>query len=219
MAWAEISAGIDAMFVNHAQFETGTTPSGIQETNSPVFSSLMDIMSNECKWVILDLGPARAANLEVMSRLRCRLLLEDFHELVGALRGDNAEDKAALANWFEQWAQRASPGSIDVVIAWDIFNYLNPELCKAFIELLAPLLKPGAYIYLLAYSQKEMSALPVPFKIISDDRLEYQARTKATRPSPRFNQTELKNFFSGFAVVKSVLLRNGIQEYLFKHIT
>lgn len=212
-------AGVDAMLVNHAKFETGITPSGIQETKCPVFASLMDIMSNERKWVILDLGPARAANLEVMSRLRCRLLLEDIHELVSALRGENAEDKAALANWFEQWAPGVSPGSIDVVIAWDIFNYLNPDLCKAFIGLLAPLLKPGAYIYLLVYSQKDISAQPIPYKIISDDRLEYQSHTKATRPSPRFNQTELKKFLPEFTVIKSVLLRNGIQEYLFRHIT
>ncbi len=206
------------MLVNHAKFETRIAPSGIQETNCPVFASLMGIMSNEHKWVILDLGPARAANLEVLSRFRCRLFIEDTHELVSSFRGDSAEDKAALANWFEQWTPGVSPGSIDVVIAWDIFNYLNPELCKAFIGLLAPLLKPGAYIYLLVYSQKDMSAQPIPYKIISDDRLAYQPPTKATRPAPRFNQTDLKKYFSQFNVVKSVLLRNGIQEYLFREM-
>jgi hypothetical protein len=205
------------MLVNYAKFETGVIPSGIQETNCPVFSSLMDIMGNEHKWVILDVGPARAANLEVLSRLRCRLLIEDIHELISTFRGDAAEDKAALANWFEQWVPGVNPGSIDVVIAWDIFNYLNPELCKAFIDLLAPLLKPGAYVYLLVYSQKDMSAQPIPFKIISDDRLEYHPPTKVTRPAPRFTQTDLKKYFSQYNVVKSVLLRNGIQEYLFRH--
>ena len=206
------------MLVNYSKIETGITASGTQETNCPVFASLMDIMSNENKWVILDLGPARAANLAVLSRLRCRLLLENFHELVSTFRGDVAEDKASLANWFEQWAPGVSPGSIDVVIAWDILNYLSTELCKAFVDLLAPLLKPGAYVYLLVYSQKDMSAQPIPFKIISDDRLECQPPTKATRPAPRFNQTDLKKFFIHYSVVKSVLLRNGIQEYLFKHI-
>lgn len=205
------------MFVNHAQFEARVTQYGVQETNCPVFASLIDVMSEELKWGILDLGPARAANLEILSRFRCRLFIEDVHELASTLGGgETADDKAALANWFEQWAPGVSPGSIDIVIAWDIFNYLNAELCKAFIDLLMPLLKPGAYIYFLVYSQKEMSALPVPFKIISDDRLEYQPLTKATRPSPRFNQTDLKKYLPQFNVVKSVLLRNGIQEYLFK---
>jgi len=207
------------MLVNHAKFETRIRPSGIQETNCPVFTSLMGIMSNEHKWVILDLGPARAANLEVLSRLRCRLFIEDTHELVSSFTGDIAEDKAALAHWFEEWAPGVSPGSIDVVIAWDIFNYLNPELSKAFIDLLAPLLKPGAYVYLLVYSQKDMSAQPIPFKIASDDKLEYHPLTKATRPSPRFNQTDLKKYLPLFTVVKSVLLRNGIQEYLFRRTT
>jgi hypothetical protein len=206
------------MFVNHARFETAVTPFGVQETNCPVFTSLMDILGKEHKWVILDLGPARAANLEILSRFRCRLLIEDFHELASTLGGEAAEDKAALANWFEQWAPGVSPGSIDVVIGWDVFNYLDADLCKSFIDLLTPLLKPSAYMYLLVYSQKEMSALPIPYKIISDDRLEYQAPTKATRPSPRFNQTDLKKYLPQFAVVKSVLLRNGIQEYLFKRL-
>lgn len=204
------------MLVNHARFETGVTPFSVQETNCPVFTSLIDIMGKEHKWVILDLGPARAANLEMLSRFRCKLLIEDIHELAATLGGETAEDKAALLNWFEQWTPGVSLGSIDVVIAWDIFNYLNAELCKAFIDLLMPLLKPDAYVYLLVYSQKEMSALPIPFKIVSDDRLEYQPPTKATRPSPRFNQTDLKKYLPQFAVVKSVLLRNGIQEYLFR---
>jgi hypothetical protein len=205
------------MLVNHAKFEAGITPFGVQETNCPVLASLIEIMSNERKWVILDLGPARAANLEALSRFRCRLLIEDIHELTSTLGREPDDDKAALAKWFEQWAPGVSPGSIDVVIAWDIFNYLTSELCKSFIDTLVPLLKPGAYIYLLVYSQREMSAQPIPFKIISDDRLEYQPLTKATRPSPRFNQTDLKKYFLQFVVVKSVLLRNGMQEYLLRH--
>jgi hypothetical protein len=204
------------MFVSHAKFETGVGQFGVQETNCPVLASLINIMDHERKLVILDVGPARAANLEVLSKFRCRLLIEDIHELTSCWGEDTADNKAALMNWFEQWAPGVSPESIDVVIAWDIFNYLKPELCKTFIDLLAPLLKPSAYVYLLVYSQKEMSALPIPFKIISDDRLEYQPTTKATRPSPRFNQTDLKKYLSDFSVVKSVLLRNGMQEYLFK---
>ena len=206
------------MLVNHANFETGITPSGVQETNCPVFSSLIDLLGDEHKWGILDLGPARAANLEVLSRFRCRLLIEDIHELISKLSSDTAEAKAELSAWFEQWAQNVSPASIDVVIAWDIFNYLNAELGRCFIDLLEPLLKPKAYIYLLVYSQKEMSALPIPFKIISDDRLEYQAPTKATRPCPRFNQTDIKKFLPQLTVSKSVLLRNGIQEYLLRYM-
>jgi len=212
--------GVDSMFVNHANFETRVTPSGIQETNCPVFTSLIELLGEEHKWGIVDLGPARAANLETLSRFRCRLYIEDFHELASSLnKGEVDDDKKLLANWFGQWTPGVRPGSIDVVIAWDIFNYLNAELCKAFIDLLLPLLRPGAYIYMLVYSQREMPALPVPFKIITDDRLEYQPATKATKPSPRFNQTDLKKYLPHFSVVKSVLLRNGIQEYLFRRTT
>ena len=79
-----------------------------------------------------------------------------------------------------------------------------------------PLLSPGAYLYLLVYSQKEMPALPMQFKVVSPDKMVCQPLTKAMRPSPRFNQTDLKRHLRDFDVVKSVLLRNGMQEYLLK---
>ena len=207
------------MLVNHhAKFETGIAPLGVQETTCPVFASLIDIMGKGDRWVILDLGPARSANLETLSKFRCRLLIEDIHELASLLSGEPAEDKDALTHWFQQWTSGISLGSIDVVIAWDIFNYLNSDLSKVFCDLLMPLLKPGAYLYLLVYSQKEMAAHPMLFNIANDDRLEYQSSSKATRPSPRLNQTDLKKYLPQFGVLKSVLLRNGIQEYLFKGV-
>jgi hypothetical protein len=45
-----------------------------------------------------------------------------------------------------------------------------------------------------------------------------QPLTGATRPSPRFNQTDIKKHLCGFNIVKSVLLRNGLQEYLLKRM-
>jgi hypothetical protein len=204
------------MLVQQAKFDPAASSFGVQETNSPVFAALIEIMGKGHKWGILDLGSARSANLEMLSKFRCRLFIEDAHELASALSGNSAEDKAALVHWFEQWAGGVSAESIDVVIAWDIFNYLDSELCRTFVELLMPLLRPGAYIYLSVYSQKDMPALPIRFTIIADDRLEYQPLSKATRPSPRFNQTDLKKRLPQFSIVKSVLLRNGMQEYLFK---
>ena len=202
--------------VQQAKFDPAASSFGVQETNSPVFAALIEIMGKGHKWGILDLGSARSANLEMLSKFRCRLFIEDAHELASALSGNSDEDKAALVHWFEQWAGGVSAESIDVVIAWDIFNYLDSELCRTFVELLMPLLRPGAYIYLSVYSQKDMPALPIRFTIIADDRLEYQPLSKATRPSPRFNQSDLKKRLPQFSIVKSVLLRNGMQEYLFK---
>ena len=173
-------------------------------------------MGKKANLVILDLGPARAANLELLSQFRCRLFIEDAHELIPALTGDPVSDKIVLQNWLAQWTAGTDNELIDVMLAWDIFNYLDASLCSTFLEHVMPLLKPGAHLYLLVYSQKEMPAQPMQFKIVSTDKMVCQPLTGATRPSPRFNQTDLKKHLRGFSVVKSVLLRNGMQEYLLK---
>jgi hypothetical protein len=189
---------------------------GPQETNSPVFASLIEAMGKKAhqNQVILDLGPARAANLELLSRFRCKLFMENAPELVEHLTGDSKADKAAMEQWLAQWTAGSGGESIDVVLAWDVLNYFKPELFTSFINHVTPLLRAGAYLYFLVYSQKQMPALPMQFKTAAPDRLACQPLTAETRPSPRYTQTDLRRRLPGYSVVKSVLLRNGIQEYL-----
>jgi hypothetical protein len=205
------------MLGHHTQFTPNAIAQGPQETNSPLFATLLEWMDRQARLVVLDLGPARAANLEMLSRFPCKLFIEDAHELVAAFKNDVAADRAALNAWLDQWAAGGA-GTIDVVLAWDVFNYLDTPLCQAFMDRLMPLLKPGAHLYLTVYSQKDMPALPMQFKLLAADRMEYRPLTGDTRPAPRFNQTELTRQLRNFAVVRSVLLRNGMQEYLLKYL-
>ena len=199
-------------------FDSDAVAPGRQETKIPVFASLMDVMGKKANWVILDLGPARAANLELLSRFRCKLFIEDAHELIEGFTGVPAADETVLKRWLAQWTAGITAESIDVVLAWDIFNYLKPALCRIFLDHVTPLLRADAYLYLLVYSQREMPALPMHFKAVAADKMEYQPLTGGTRPSPRYNQTELMKLLRNFSVTKSVLLRNGMQEYLLKRL-
>lgn len=206
------------MSLDQLIFDPEAVAPGPQETNSPVFASLIELMGKEVNRAVLDLGPARAANLQLLSQFRCKLFFEDAHEVIEALTGESEADKAVLNDWLGQWTAGTGDEPVGMVLAWDIFNYLEPDLWKPLLARLEPLLKPGAYLYLLVYSQREMPALPMEFKAIAANKMSFQPPTGATRPSPRFNQTELKRRLRKFSVVKSVLLRNGMQEYLLKYL-
>jgi hypothetical protein len=203
----------------HAKFDPQAFSAGLQETNNPVFSALIDIMGKKTNWVILDLGPARTANLELLARFRCRLFIEDAHELITTFTGDLAADGAALSAWLAEWTVGTEHASLDVMLAWDIFNYLDPRLYTTFMDHVTPLLKPGAHLYFLIYSQRDMPALPMRFNLVAPNKMEYQPLSLETKPSPRFNQADLRKYMQDFLVVKSVLLRNGMQEYLLKRVT
>lgn len=205
------------MLGHHTQFTPNAIAPGAQETNTPLFAALLEWMDKQAHLAVLDLGPARAANLEMLSRFPCKLFIEDAHEFIGALQGDAEADRTALDAWLDQWSADGA-GSLDAVLAWDVFNYLDAAVCQAFMARLMPLLKRGAHLYLTVYSQKDMPALPMQFRLLAADRMEYRPLSVATRPAPRFNQTELTRRLRNFGVVRSVLLRNGMQEYLLKYL-
>ncbi len=204
------------MWLHHSNFGPEAVAPGRQETKSPVFASLIEAMGKKATQVVLDLGPARPANLELLSQFRCKLFIEDAHELVEGFTSEPTADETVLKAWLAQWSAGIDDESVDVLLAWDIFNYLTPGLCRIFIDHVTPLLKPGAHLYLLVYSQQEMPALPMEFMTIAADRIECRPLTGETRRCPRFNQTELTKRLRNFSVIKSVLLRNGLQEYLMK---
>lgn len=206
------------MLLRNTGFGPEAVAHGRQETNSPVFASLIEVMGKKANQVVIDLGPARAANLELLSQFRCKLFIEDAHELVEGLTDDPELDETVLKGWLGQWTGDIGRGAVDVMLAWDVFNYFTAALGRTFIDNVTPLLKPGGYLYLLVYSQREMPALPMEFKAIAADKIVCRSLTGETRPSPRFNQTELMKRLRNFSVVKSVLLRNGLQEYLLKRI-
>jgi hypothetical protein len=60
-----------------------------------------------------------------------------------------------------------------------------------------------------------MSSVPLVFKIVDDQTLLLRQQTTAVRPSPYFPPAEVGRLMSGFSVVQSVVMRHGVQEYLF----
>jgi hypothetical protein len=78
----------------------------------------------------------------------------------------------------------------------------------------AGLCRPGALMFALISTQKEMSGLPRVFKIVDEQTLLLQPQTTAVQPSPRFPPAEVERLMSGFSVVQSVVMRHGVREYL-----
>lgn len=201
---------------NQAKFNSKATPSIAQEMTCPAFSSLLEIMNGDHKWTILDLGPARSSNLENLANFRCKIFIEDTQALLRNFTGDEITNEELLAGWLRNLSKYIKPASVDVILAWDVLNYLDGNLLALFLKHITPLLTPTAYIHCLIYSQHEMPSQPTQFAVIADGKMKYRAITDATRPSPGFTQKDITQRLVDFNIMKSFLLRNGIQEYLLR---
>lgn len=180
---------------------------------SPTLQALVSRLSSEGAYHILDLGVASGANVAFFSRFSCRLQIADLPEALASekLRPVLTADPAAAFRRILPVARQP----FDVVLAWDVLNYLTREQFGCLAAHVGSLCRPGALVLAFVSTTKEMSSVPLVFKIVDDQTFLLRQQTTAVRPSPRFPPAEVGRLMSGFAVVQSVVMRHGVQEYLF----
>jgi hypothetical protein len=179
---------------------------------SPSLKVLLSHLTGAGARNILDLGTAIGTNVEFFSRFSCRLQIVD---LPGALA---SKDLQHLLNFAPAAAFRrvlpAAGDPFDVVLAWDVLNYLTRDQFRALTAELGRRCRPGALMLAFISTAKEMLGSPSVFKIVDRQTLLVEPQTRAMRPSPRFPPAEVERLATGFVVVQAVRMRHGVQEYL-----
>jgi len=162
---------------------------------------------------VLDLGPAIGDNINYFARYRCKLYIEDCAEdCAGSIAG--AQDSGADSAASQGLRSIAEPGVVDIVLAWDLFDYLSPTRRAGLGASLARVCKPKALLFTLVHTGKQIPALPSRYVLLGEERIGYQARSEQTRACPQHHQATLLAHLPGFHAVRSMLLRNGSQEYV-----
>jgi hypothetical protein len=181
---------------------------------SPALAALLARLPQDGAHSILDLGSASGANIEFLSRFRCRLQIADLSD---ALASDEIASLLTVdpAAAFRRMLP-VGPEPYDVVLAWDTFNYLNRDQLRLFAADLACLCRAGALMLAFVSTAREIAAQAGDFRIADEQTVLWRPRTTATRPSPRFPPAEVERLVAGFSVVHSVQMRHGIREYLFE---
>ena len=181
---------------------------------SPALNALLSRLSDEGAYNILDLGAASGANIEFFSRFRCRFQIADLPDALAS-----PEVRALLEADPAAGFRRVLPvgrDPFDVVLAWDLFNYVDRDQLRCLAADLAWLSRPGALMLAFISTAKEIPAQAGDFQIADEATLLWRPRTTEMRPSPKLPPADVERLIAGFAVVHSVLMRHGIREYLFE---
>jgi hypothetical protein len=183
------------------------------EYKSLGLGALLDFMHEGGKYAILDLGQALGVNVDFWSRYPCRLFIEDFYRSYRAAQTVRAEGADTFV--LPDPLPLGTDTVFDIILAWDLLNYLSLEEIDALIGRLRPHCRPGTFLFALISTQAEIPEEPNIFRIIDRERMVYEFRTQKTRSSPRYHPKDLTRLLAPFEVSRSFLLRNGIQEYVF----
>jgi SAM-dependent methyltransferase len=185
---------------------------------------------------VLDLGYTSAANIRYLTERGHKIYSEDL--LIASTDPDlatvNEEGKPALDSKRFLAENLTYPAAhFDVVLCWNLADYLDESLVKPVVGRLWSVLKPGGV--LLAFFHTREAGPDAPcyrYHITGADTLEMQAiePRRETRRGPTgavhtaiesnfrlqrvFNNRHVENLFRDFASIKFFLSRDTIREVL-----
>lgn len=173
--------------------------------------------SDDATLRVLDLGPARSANLDFFSRYGGQLTVADFYSGLRGARASTSDDNDRKAEAFAELLPFDHATRFDLVLAWDLLNYLTPQEHQLLMTCLEPFCMPGTAILAFVSTQKEMPPAPSAYSIQDADTLVYEEREGRARPCPRYLEGDLLKRMQGLTVESRYQLRNGMLEYVFSY--
>jgi len=171
-------------------------------------------LQNRERSALIDLGPVVGSNVTFFGEhLGCRIRVEDIASDIE--RHHKAQTLDQLPAFFEgRFPQEA--GSVDGILCWDVFDYLDRPAARALGAALSRLLRPDGVLLGLFSTAAPGAYLYTKYIIVDDQSLRYR-----TYPASRPRQHSLVNrdiikLFNGLEVTDSFLMKNNVREMLFR---
>jgi hypothetical protein len=183
--------------------------------SAPLFHSLVDRLGDGGRFVLLDLAAARPATVRLLSQFRCRYEVAELADSIDALNAE--QDPRRLRSLAEAALPERRSEATDIVLCWDLLNYLSRPALTAVMECIAARGRAGTLVHALVYyAARQMPERPSCFLPLDEQRLEIVPQNVPLRAAPRYSPEDLATCMPRYAVDRARLLRNGMQEFLFR---
>jgi SAM-dependent methyltransferase len=163
---------------------------------------------------LLDVGPAVGSNIAFFGeRFACKLHVEDLYADVErhARSGTLADLPAVLAGRI-----RHGDASVDGILCWDLFDYLDRASAQALARELVRILRPGGALFGLFATMAGEQTHYTRFVIVDETHL--RRRTTPATPVRRqiLQNRDIIKLFEGLVVSDSYLLLTNTREIVFR---
>jgi hypothetical protein len=182
---------------------------------SPALNVVLGDIQQDRRYEILDLGSAVGQNVDFFGQFSCRLHIEDLYDTLSSFDFLSPEDGFSYQAVFSYLMPYPRKLRFDLILAWDILNYLEREECRQLIVHLGHFCQKGTILFGLISTRRHIPDTPHLFRLGGTEKLVYERRSTVVRDCPRYEKTDLDVLIPGFRVCNSFLLRNGYKEYVF----
>jgi len=167
--------------------------------------------------LLLDLGPVVGTNVTFFGEeLGCKILVENVFKDVDRhiSEGKLEELPAFLEKRFMQ-----EEGSVDGILCWDLFDYMERKAAQVLARHLVRILRPdGALLAQFNTAEPQASSGPTYTKYVVVDRQSLQYRSYAAargKQRPLLNR-DIQRMFEPLRITEQFLLKNNLREVLFR---
>lgn len=171
---------------------------------APGLDLVLAALPADRSWRILDLGPAVPDNVALLGPRSARLQIVDL--LRGHARGAENGALAGLAS--------EHPRSFDLVLAWDVLDYLSADQATRVVEVLADLCRRNGILHALIAAADTIPAAPGSYRILADGKVRREVRAGGEVGAPNLKPAEVEKLLVGFRVEHAFMLSHGVREYV-----
>ena len=167
--------------------------------------------------VLLDLGPVVGSNVTFFGgEVGCKILVEDLSKDIDrhVSQASVAELPAFFDNRFFQESE-----TVNGILCWDIFDYLERAAAERLARQLTRLLRPGGVLlafFSTADPQSDIRPAYTRYVVIDRAHLEYRPYKGArAKQRPLFNR-DIQRLFEPLRLTENFLLKTNLREVLFR---
>ena len=167
--------------------------------------------------VLLDLGPVVGSNVTFFGQeVGCKFFVEDLSNDIDRHAKENRMD--GLPHFFDTRFPQDSE-SIDGILCWDIFDYLDKSSAERLAVQLKRVLRPdGVLLAFFGTVEAKTTVHPTYTKHIVLDRTHLQHKSYSAaraKQRPLVNR-DIQRLFEPLRITENVLLKTNLREVLFR---
>jgi hypothetical protein len=184
----------------------------IETLSSPGLEEALRGFLDEGDCRVLDLGCAVPSNVEYLSAVASKIQIVDAidrDQRAGSAEGSGVCRLSSLRSLID-----GHRNSFNLVLLWDVINYLTPEQAERVLAVVAELCLPNARLHAIIFATDTMPDLPNRYRIVDGARLAYEATTTELRGAPSLPPAAVEKLLEGFRIEHSFVLRHGVHEYV-----
>ena len=186
------------------------------DMNSPLLSGVLAALEEDARVEVLDLTPANAGLLEYFARYHCKLYLPACRDALCQVPAGEPDELEKIPQILQRLLPLRAQDGLDLLLLWDLPNYLHREVLKGLIRHLLPQLSRGAVLHTYIHTRQTMPQQPGNFTLTADGKVSVDLAGQGTLASPMYYQELLHKLLDPFRVERGMLLANGLQEYVLR---